>query len=43
LHNHAPHIWAADFFTVQTLTFQTLFVFFFITHNRRRLVVGGQN
>jgi putative transposase len=38
LRNHAPHIWAADFFTVQTLTFQTLYVFFFITHDRRRLV-----
>ena len=38
LRNHAPHIWAADFFTVQTLSFQTLYVFFFITHDRRRLV-----
>jgi hypothetical protein len=32
------YIWAADFFTVQTLTFQTLYVFFFIAHDRRRLV-----
>ncbi len=38
LRNHAPHIWAADFLTVQTLTFRTLYVFFFITHARRRLV-----
>jgi putative transposase len=36
--NHAPHIWAADFFTVPTVTFHTLFVFFFITHDRRRLI-----
>jgi putative transposase len=38
LQNHAPHIWAADFLTVQTLTFHTLYVFFFVTHHRRRLV-----
>ena len=38
LSNHAPHIWASDFFTVQTLTFKTLYVFFFISHLRRRLV-----
>lgn len=38
LRNHAPHIWAADFLTVQTLSFHTLYVFFFITHDRRRLV-----
>jgi putative transposase len=38
LRNHAPHIWAADFFTVQTLTLKTLYVFFFIGHCRRRLV-----
>jgi len=38
LRNHAPHIWAADFFTVQTLTLKTLYVFFFIAHRRRRLV-----
>jgi transposase InsO family protein len=36
--NHAPHIWAADFLTVQIITFHTLYVFFFITHRRRRLV-----
>lgn len=38
LANHAPHIWAADFFTVQTLTFRTLYVLFFVAHKRRRLV-----
>jgi transposase InsO family protein len=38
LRNHAPRIWAADFFTVQTLTFKTLYVFFFISHHRRELV-----
>ena len=29
--------WAADFFTVQTLSFKTLYVFFFTTHARRRI------
>ncbi len=38
LRNHAPHIWAADFFTVQTVTLKTLYVFLFISHDRRRLV-----
>jgi len=38
LRNHAPHICAADFFTVQTLTRKTLYVFFFISHCRRQLV-----
>ena len=38
LRNQAPNIWAADFLTVQTLTFQTLYVFFFVTHERRRVV-----
>jgi len=38
LQNHAPDIWACDFFTVPTLSFQTLFVFFFTEHGRRRLV-----
>ena len=37
LANHRPQLWAADFFTVQTLTFKTLYVFF-ITHARRRIV-----
>ena len=35
---HAHEIWAADFFTVRTLTFRTLYVFFLITHDRRRIV-----
>lgn len=38
LRNHAPRIWAADFFTVQTLTLKTLYVFFFISHCWRQLV-----
>ncbi len=38
LRNHAPQIWAADFLTVQTLTFHTLYVFLFVTHERRRVV-----
>ncbi len=38
MRNHAPQIWAADFLTVQTLTFDTLYVFFFVTHERRRVV-----
>jgi putative transposase len=38
LKNHAPHIWASDFFTVQTVTFKTLYVFLFISHCRRKLV-----
>jgi transposase InsO family protein len=38
LANHAHSIWAADLFVVQTLTFQTLFVLFFISHGRRQLV-----
>jgi hypothetical protein len=38
LHNHAPDIWAADFFTVQTLTFQTFYVSFLIGHDRRRII-----
>ncbi len=35
---HAPEIWAADFFTVQTLTFRTLYVFVLLSHDRRRIV-----
>ena len=35
LAKHRPQLWAADFFTVHTLTFKTLYVFFFITHARR--------
>jgi putative transposase len=38
LRNHAPQIWAADLFTVPTLTFRALFVLFFITHDRRELI-----
>ncbi len=38
LANHAHAIWAADLFVAQTLTFQTLFVFFLISHARRRLL-----
>ena len=35
---HAPEIWACDLFTVQTLAFRTLSVFFVITHERRAIV-----
>jgi transposase InsO family protein len=38
LRNHAPQIWAADLFTVPTVTFRTLYVLFFIRHDRRALV-----
>jgi transposase InsO family protein len=38
LRNHAHQIWAADLFTVPMLTFRTLYVVFFITHDRRELV-----
>ncbi len=38
LANHAQAIWAADLFVVQTLTFQTLYVFSLISHDRRRLL-----
>jgi transposase InsO family protein len=38
LRNHAASIWAADLCTVQTVTFRTLYVLFFITHARRELV-----
>jgi putative transposase len=38
LRNHAPYIWVADLFTVPTVTFRTLYVLFFITHDRRELV-----
>ena len=37
LANHRSEIWAADFFTVPTLTFGTLYVFFVISHARRRI------
>jgi transposase InsO family protein len=38
LRNHAHQIWAADLFTVPTVTFRTLYVLFFLTHDRRELV-----
>src|SRR5918998_727044 len=38
LRNHASQIWAADLFTGPTLTFRTLYVLFFISHDRRELV-----
>jgi transposase InsO family protein len=38
LHNHASAIWAVDLFTVQTLTFRTVYVLVFIAHGRRRIV-----
>src|SRR5438552_4026844 len=38
LTNHAQHLWAADLFTVPTLTFKTLYVLVFIAHGRRELV-----
>ena len=37
LRNHAPSIWAADLFTVQTLAFRTLYVLIVIDHDRRRI------
>jgi putative transposase len=38
LANHAHALWAADLFTVQTLTFRPLYVLFFIGHGRRELL-----
>jgi len=38
LRNQIKGIWAADLFVVQTIGFQTLFVFFFIRHERRELI-----
>jgi transposase InsO family protein len=38
LASHAHHLWAADVFTVPTLTFKTLYVLVFIAHGRRELV-----
>jgi transposase InsO family protein len=38
LRNHAHHLWAADLFTVPTLTFKTLYVLVFTAHGRRELV-----
>jgi hypothetical protein len=38
LANQSRGIWAADLFVVQTVTFRTLYVFFFIRHERRELL-----
>jgi hypothetical protein len=38
LRNQIKGIWAADLFVVQTIGFQTLYVFFFISHERRELI-----
>jgi hypothetical protein len=38
LANHRPRLWAADLLTVQTLAFRTLYVLFFVAHDRRELV-----
>jgi transposase InsO family protein len=38
LRNQIKGIWAADLFVVQTIRFQTLYVFLFISHERRELV-----
>jgi putative transposase len=38
LANHAHHLWAADLFSVQTLTFKTLYVLVCIAHGRRERV-----
>ena len=38
LANHRPQSWAADLFTVQTLTLRTLYILLFITHGRRELI-----
>jgi transposase InsO family protein len=38
LANHRARIWAADFFTVQTLTFRIVYVLVFVGHDRREIV-----
>jgi putative transposase len=38
LSNHAADIVACDFFTVPTATFRVLFVFFLISHDRRKVL-----
>lgn len=38
LKQHAKDIWACDFLTVRTLSFQTLYVFFLIHHATREVV-----
>jgi transposase InsO family protein len=38
LHNHREAIAAMDFFTVPTLTFNVLYCFFIVSHDRRRIL-----
>ena len=38
LRNQIKGIWAADLFVVQTIGFQSLYVFFLISHERRELI-----
>jgi putative transposase len=38
LKRHEPNIWACDFFCVQTILFQTLYVFFVIRHVNREIL-----
>jgi hypothetical protein len=35
---HAKDIWACDFFSVRTIFFQTLYVFFVMQHETRRIL-----
>ena len=35
---HAKEIWACDFFCVRTIVFQTLYVFFVMHHESRRIL-----
>jgi len=37
LRNHRHEIWACDFFTVPTISFATVYVFFVVSHARRRI------
>jgi putative transposase len=37
-HNHRGAIAAMDFFTVPTVTFQSLYCFFIISHDRRQIL-----
>jgi hypothetical protein len=37
LRNHRAEIWAADFFTVPTLSLVTLYVFIVVSHTRRQI------
>jgi putative transposase len=38
LHNHREALAAMDFFTVPTVTFNLLYCFFIISHDRRRIL-----